>query len=518
MTLTHGADTTALRSCASRLDSLARRSSDACSQMSRAASRLRSEWAGPDSDAFQSRASRSARDVEAVADAVRAMASTLRTQADGQDTASEHLGDAVLPGPAPQPTGPTWPAGPSAPVGPSPSTPSTPFAPPRPLDELAPPPQASTAAGDNARWWAQLTEVERGSVLAAHPEWLGNRDGIPFDVRDTANRASLATIRADLEDQRHELQSGRDDAVADWLRVGDLYRDLQRDWGGAETWLSGDPTALVEIEDKLASLDAVERTAALPDRQLVELDASRDRMEAAIAVGDMQTADHVAVFTPGLTSTVQGSLEGYDAEMSTLREKAISDLAREGRAGESVATVTWIGYQAPQLDGSVVFGGDRSVTSNAMARDGGIQLAAFNDGIVAARQGDDPHLTNLGHSYGSTTTSSALQRTESVDDAVLFGSPGPDSGWRDWWSGSTPDHNLGQENIYVLENDWDVVADLEYFGRDPSRDPDSYTHLSTQSSTWGTATSGHSSYLHDRTTSQHNIAQVVINGHDKVRR
>ena len=95
---------------------------------------------------------------------------------------------------------------------------------------------------------------------------------------------------------------------------------------------------------------------------------------------------------------------------------------------------------------------------------------------------------------------------------------GPDSGWRDWWSGSTPDHNLGQENIYVLENDRDVVADLEYFGRDPSRDPDSYTHLSTQSSSWGAATSGHSSYLHDRTTSQHNIAQVVINGHDKVRR
>lgn len=32
----------------------------------------------------------------------------------------------------------------------------------------------------------------------------------------------------------------------------------------------------------------------------------------------------------------------------------------------------------------------------------------------------------------------------------------------------------------------------------------------SQSSTWGTATSGHSSYLHDRTTSQHNIAQVVM--------
>lgn len=506
MTLTHGADTGALRSSATRLDVLARRSCDASTDMSRAAARLRSQWQGADSEDFSARAKTAARDVEAVGDAVRAMATTLRTQATGQDDTSEQAEGIGAPGPGASPSGPTNSAG-----HPSPAVP------PRQVSELTPPSQATTTPAGNAGWWASLSEAEQASVLAAHPEWLGNRDGIPFDVRDQANRAYLPTLRAELEAQRAALTQGTDDRVADWLRVGDQYRWLQEKWDGAETWVSGDPLIRSELDDKIASLDAVEQAIAQPDRQLIELDASRDRMEAAVAVGDVQSADHVAVFTPGLTSTVQGSLEGYDRDMSTLREKAITDLERERRGAESVATVAWIGYQAPQLDGSVVFGGDRSVANHSMAREGGAQLAAFNEGIVAARS-DDPHLTNLGHSYGSTTTSSGLQRTDVVDDAVLFGSPGPDSGWRDWLTGSTPDHGLGQGNIYVLENDGDVVADLDYFGRDPSWDRDSYTHLSTQDSDWGTRTTGHSSYLHDRTTSQHNISQVVIDGRDKVGR
>lgn len=507
MTLTHGADTSALRSSAARLDGLARDCSGAVTEMGRVASRLRSAWAGPDADSFERRSTRSALEVDAVAEAVRSMARTLRQQAGGQDAASDDDGGGLTPTPAPAP--PTAPSAPAAPPSPA--------APPRPLDELMPPPRVSTSPADNARWWAQLTDTERATVLAAHPEWLGNRDGIPFDVRDQANRAYLPTLRAELEGQRAALLGGRDDAVADWLGVGDEYRNLQRDWGGVETWLSGDPTSRVEIDDKLASLDAVERVIAHPDRQLVELDASRDRMEAAVAVGDLQTADHVAVFTPGLTSTVQGSLEGYDRDMYALRIKALSDLERERRGDETVATVAWIGYQAPQLDGSVLLGGDRSVASSHMAREGGRQLASFDDGIVAARP-DDPHLTNLGHSYGSTTTSSGLQQTTAVDDAVLFGSPGPDSGWRDWLTYSTPDHGLEPSRIHVLENDWDPVADLDYFGRDPSTDRDGYTHLSTQESVWGERTTGHSSYLRERTTAQHNISQVVIDGRDKVGR
>ena len=54
---------------------------------------------------------------------------------------------------------------------------------------------------------------------------------------------------------------------------------------------------------------------------------------------------------------------------------------------------------------------------------GGADLARFYEGIDASRRAD-PHLTALGHSYGSLTTGYALQQAHGVDDAVLFGSPG----------------------------------------------------------------------------------------------
>ncbi|RRD41873.1 hypothetical protein EII13_10660 [Buchananella hordeovulneris] len=46
--------------------------------------------------------------------------------------------------------------------------------------------------------------------------------------------------------------------------------------------------------------------------------------------------------------------------------------------------------------------------------------------MAAASYINDPHLTALGHSYGSTTTGMAAARVRPgvVDDLVLFGSPG----------------------------------------------------------------------------------------------
>ncbi|NIJ14994.1 hypothetical protein FHU38_005402 [Saccharomonospora amisosensis] len=45
-------------------------------------------------------------------------------------------------------------------------------------------------------------------------------------------------------------------------------------------------------------LDALLNDPARPDRHLLELDLSKSRAEAAVANGDVDTADHVAVFTP----------------------------------------------------------------------------------------------------------------------------------------------------------------------------------------------------------------------------
>ncbi|MFP5336266.1 MAG: alpha/beta hydrolase, partial [Actinomycetes bacterium] len=49
---------------------------------------------------------------------------------------------------------------------------------------VPPPPGRGARPADNAGWWASLTEAERAEVLARHPQWVGNLDGVPFAVRD----------------------------------------------------------------------------------------------------------------------------------------------------------------------------------------------------------------------------------------------------------------------------------------------------------------------------------------------
>ena len=79
---------------------------------------------------------------------------------------------------------------------------------------------------------------------------------------------------------------------------------------------------------------------------------------------------------------------------------------RSTATAASVATVTWMGYDAPQIN--EVTDWPRSVGMPGLAMRGGEDLAGFLKGINASRL-QDPHLIALGHSYGSLTTGYALQ-------------------------------------------------------------------------------------------------------------
>ena len=209
------------------------------------------------------------------------------------------------------------------------------------------------------------------------------------------------------------------------------------------------------------------------------------------------------MFTPGFTTTVAGSLDNYVTDMTSLQQTAKRQLFDVGRAGESVAAVAWLGYDAPQWDtlGDL----DQSVGLPAAAQLGGGRLAGFLDGIGAARP-DDPHLTALGHSYGSTTTGYALQQANGVDDAVLFGSPGAATG-------DIADLRVPAGHLGVLEARQDAVADLGSFGGDTNQ-LDGVTNLSARQETAPDGTPlreslGHSDYLAPGTTSQYNLAATV---------
>ena len=361
-------------------------------------------------------------------------------------------------------------------------------------NDVLPPPEGSAA--DQNAWWNGLTEAEQLAVIAGNPRWVGNSDGIPAWARDKANRNLIDDYRTELNDEADRLQKELDD---NWF-------------GGTFT---NDDARLEDVKNKLKALDAIEDTLAKPgERQLLLLDPnSGEQLHAAVANGNVDTADHVAAFTPGLTSTVQDSLSGYDANMNDLRARAEDESDAYGDGG-SVATVTWLGYDAPQLHVGDVLDPDRSVANDDLAQTGAKDLRDFYNGIDASRD-VDPHLTALGHSYGSLTTGIALQGQTGVDDMVIFGSPG-------LGTSDLGDIDVPSDHSFRIEAKGDPVADLggsDGFGIDPSH-MDGMTGLSAKDADLAgeqfDASGGHSEYLNNDTTSQHNMASVVSGNSDRL--
>lgn len=354
---------------------------------------------------------------------------------------------------------------------------------------VVPPPQGKGTATDNAGWWASLSDAEREEVINRHPDWIGNRDGVDVKARDLANRELLDDHRTALEQHKADLERQLQEANPLLLALG---------VGRGDELMH----QIIQDEHKLASLDTVEQILDRGDRQLIGLDLTHDRAQAVIAVGDVSTADHVAVFTPGLTSTVDG-MAGYDKNMADLKEKAERQLEGKEDTG-TVATVAWLGYQAPQASADSLFSSN-SVAVDASAQDGGRNLAEFYRGINASRT-TEPDLTAIGHSYGSTTTGYALREDTGVDRVAYVGSPGIGT------------DNLNELQVptghsYYGEAKWDGVGDLARFGTDPT-DLEGLRHLQTGDATAPDSrqldgVTGHTSYLNDQSTSQYNLAALA---------
>ncbi|MGH4018069.1 MAG: alpha/beta hydrolase [Pseudonocardiaceae bacterium] len=359
------------------------------------------------------------------------------------------------------------------------------------LSVLAPPPSGSS--GDHAGWWDSLSYHERTTVLQRHPGWVGNLDGIPAGVRDTANRAVLRTQLSSVQAEITQLQSLVDEHSAGPVEARREAEAIRR---------------LEVLHDRMDALRTVDRalTQGGGDRQLLLLDVNRERPRAAIATGDVDTADHVAVFTPGMNTAVADDMGRDMADVEQLRRVAEDEALLYGDGG-SVAAVTWIGYEPPTTEAQDLLGWEHNAANEAPAEEGGRDLASFLDGINASRD-TDPHLTALGHSYGSTTTGYALQEASGVDDAVFFGSPGL----------STDDIGelylpAGHAHVIEAKDDW--VADLGRFGADANQ-VDDVVSLSAKEETLpppdgrqlGEST-GHSDYLKPGTSSQYNVGVVV---------
>ena len=254
-------------------------------------------------------------------------------------------------------------------------------------------------------WWEGLTREEREEYLAVYPDLIGNLDGIPAEVRDAANRDNLQLLIGKLEgrdDERSQTQ------LAGLRAIGEQLRD-----GG------NPPMYLLGIGDE-------------------------GNGRAIVAYGNPDTARNVSAYVPGLGTALDE--EFAKSDLKRARDTAIG--ARE--YDSSSASIVWLGYDAPQLS---VDGGmeNAEVMSAGQARAGAEAYNEFMTGISATNQSEDPHVTAIGHSYGSLTVGQAAQMRGGVpgaDDIVLVGSPGTGAK-------SADDLGVGREHVFVgaAEND-----------------------------------------------------------------
>jgi Alpha/beta hydrolase of unknown function (DUF1023). len=355
---------------------------------------------------------------------------------------------------------------------------------------LADLPDSSWSTEEVATWWQALTEKERSALIAEHPDLIGNLDGIDMTSRDLANQRRLGGLIEAAQDEY--------DQALDAL----LHTTDENDALAASA-------TVMRARERLQDLEAVRDTLGTSTgsnrRRLLLLDTSGERAKAAIAVGDVDSARHVATYVPGMNTTLRDSLDSAARRMVALRsETAVTSGVRTS----DVATIAWLGYDAPQ---DVV-----QAASTSRAHTGSDRLESFTQGVQSSRMASGaghPHHTVLGHSYGSTTSGLAVRdvRSGTVDDLVLFGSPG--SGVQD-----VREYNMDAGHAWVSAVDsHDIVQGIgpdHAFGKNPAK-MEGFEHLSNRtrgaSSFWGwfNPADRHSTYLDDGSGSLRDFAAVV---------
>ncbi|MFD3487669.1 alpha/beta hydrolase [Streptomyces sp. NPDC058665] len=265
-------------------------------------------------------------------------------------------------------------------------------------------PHEATAA-ERLAWWRGLTAEQREEYLAVHPDLIGNLDGIPATVRDAANRDNLALLMGKLE--------GAED-------------DRSR------TMLAG-----------LRSIDGQLRAGGHPPMFLLGI-GDEGNGRAIVSYGNPDTARNVSAYVPGLGTGLDESF----AEDDLKRARDTWMGAQEYDA--STASIVWLGYNAPQLSLDDI-PGNSDVMFTDRAEAGASAYGGFMAGIAATNENENPHVTAVGHSYGSLTVGQAAQREggiPGVDDIVLVGSPGTGAD-------SADELGVGRGHVYVgaAEND-----------------------------------------------------------------
>ncbi|WP_426404300.1 alpha/beta hydrolase [Streptomyces sp. R-07] len=255
---------------------------------------------------------------------------------------------------------------------------------------------------ERKKWWDGLTEEQRREYLEIAPDLVGGLDGIPSVARDEANRNYLPILMDDLARQ------GGDDATTklDALRM---------------------------IQDKL-------NKPSDPPMFLLGI-GDEGNGRAIVAYGNPDTSKNVSAYVPGLGTKLND-------EFVTDTMKRAQDTARGARRFDpSSAAIVWLGYDAPQ---------NVDVMTRGDAERGAPAYNQFMAGLSATNENRDPHVTAIGHSYGSLTVGTAAQQSGGIpgaDDVILLGSPGVDAQ-------KAEELGVGKDHVFVGAADNDPVTHL----------------------------------------------------------
>lgn len=387
---------------------------------------------------------------------------------------------------------------------------------------LAPVPPAGATPRQVAAWWAGLSPEQQRLQLRANPDRIGTLDGLPANVRHEANmlvlRRELGASEAEVASLQAEVNRLREEAgrelgglagpLLGGLGIGFLSPAQQR-LRAAEKRLGGATRRL----ETLKMVDS--QVKGSPDRSLMLLDMNGEP-RAAIGIGKVDEAKHVAVVVPGLNQDVREEMDSIVSNAQRLKFTA-DQLSLPATGGEDIATVAWLGYDTPNW---------AEVPSAARAEAGAQHLQTTLEGLEAAREsaratapgatGPEPlHLSVVGHSYGSTTSGIALHGPTPVDDVAFIGSPGVGAE-------HVSELRVPDGHVFVGEARQDIVADLGRFGLDPSNDDFSAREFQTSEGTDPLTganlkkSTGHSQYFELKSSSVYNLAYITLGRGDLI--
>ena len=357
-------------------------------------------------------------------------------------------------------------------------------------------------------WWALLSESEREALINKDPEKYGNLNGIDMASRARANELAL---------------NGHVDAAGNRIpgtgliektknELDELNQEIERMREKGQ-WISLDVLDKQKnLQNRLADLNAIsQQLGSNAGATLLVLEPGElgENVRAAIAIGDVDNAKHVATFVPGMGSNFRDNGR-LNVEFAKNLQWAAENFG--GAEAGSVATIAWIGYEAPA---DITKTGDPSVMSVDKAEAGAEKLNGFLTGIHSWRseRGMDVHQSAITHSYGSTTGGFAMRDIGEgvVDDFVYAGSPG--AGVSSVGTlGVDPDHTWVSATPHL-----DPVRGIgpdDTFGRNPEH-LEGIGHLSGDTSggegykhgIWHRPDGNHSSYFHKpETEDKHNYA------------